>query len=107
MAEAKPKRAPGATHGPARRVRRLSATEVARRFSDVVNRVRYQNEIVIVERGKQPVCEIGPVEAAPCFTGADLVALLRSLATPGEAYLQAVEEGIRSQPRAEKTRWRR
>jgi hypothetical protein len=72
-----------------------------------VNRVRYQNEVVIVERGKEPVCEIGPVEAAPTFTGADLVALLSSLPSSGEAYLEAVEEGIRSQPKAGETRWQR
>jgi prevent-host-death family protein len=88
-------------------VRHLSATEVARRFSDVVNRVRYRNEVVIVERGKEPVCEIGPVKGTPSFTGADLVALLRSLPPPGKAYLEAVEDGIRSQPRAERARWRR
>jgi prevent-host-death family protein len=88
-------------------VRRLSATEVARRFSDVVNRVRYQNEVVIVERGKEPVCEIGPVESASPFTGADLVALLRSLPPPGEEYLEAVAKGIRKQPTAQETRWRR
>lgn len=93
--------------GAVRRIRRLSATEVVRHFSDVVNRVRYRNEVVVVERGREPVCEIGPVETAPGFTGADLVDLLRSLPAPGEEYLEAVEEGIRRQPPAQETSWRR
>jgi hypothetical protein len=88
-------------------VRRLSATEVARRFSEVVSRVLYEKETVIVERGKEPVCEIGPVRAAVTFTGADLVGLLGSLPDPGEEYLEAVEATIQSQPPADETRWRR
>ncbi len=106
---AKPKTKPSSMRrgSPGRRVRRLSTTQVARRFSDVVNRVRYQNEVVIVERGREPVCAIGPVQPASTFTGADLVALLRSLPSPGTAYLEAVKEGIRRQPRAEEGKWPR
>ncbi len=107
MTEPKAKRTPPGAGAGARRVRRLSATEVARGFSEVVNRVRYRNEVVIVERGGEPVCEIGPVAAASPFTGGDLVSLLRSLPSPAEEYFEAVEEGIREQPAAERIRWRR
>ena len=107
MAGTAAKRTPARARPGARRVRRLSATEVARRFSEIVNRVRYQNEVVIVERGKQPVCEIGPVAAASPFTGADLVALLQSLPSAPDGYLEAVEAGVRGQPAAQETRWRR
>lgn len=39
----------------------ISATEAARRFSEILNRVRYRNESFVVKRGGVPVCEIVPV----------------------------------------------
>jgi len=39
----------------------ISATEAARRFSEILNRVRYRNESFVVKRGGAPVCEIVPV----------------------------------------------
>lgn len=86
---------------------RLTATEVARNFSEVLNRVSYKQEAIVVERGGLPVCEIRPVYQAPRFTGADLANLMRSLVSPGEAYLRAVEKAIRNQPAAEDTKWPR
>jgi prevent-host-death family protein len=84
----------------------ISATEAARRFSEVVNRVRYRNETFVVKRGGEPVCEIVPVRPA-AFTGRELVELLRSLPHPGKEYLDAVERHVRKQPRAEKSKWPR
>ena len=85
---------------------RLSATEAARRFSDMVNRVVYNREAFLVERGGRAVCEVRPVYGSD-FTGADLVALLRRLPSPGEPYLEAVEKAIAEQSAAEPTRWPR
>lgn len=84
----------------------ITATEAARRFSEVVNRVRYRNETFIVKRGGEPVCEIVPVRSSP-FVGRDLAELLRSLPHPGKAYLDAVEEHVRKQPKVEKSKWPR
>lgn len=84
----------------------ISATDAARRFSEVVNRVRYRNETFVVKRGGEPVCEIVPVRAA-AFTGRELVELLRSLPHPGKDYLDAVEQHVRKQPRVEKSKWPR
>ena len=64
----------------------ISATDAARRFSEVLNRVRYRNETFVVKRGGEPVCEIVPVRAAT-FTGRDFVELLRSLPHPDKEYL--------------------
>lgn len=85
---------------------RLSATEAARRFSDMINRVVYNREAFLVERGGRAVCEVRPVYGSD-FTGADLVALLRSLPSPGEPYLDAVDKAIGEQPSAEPTKWPR
>ena len=81
----------------------ISATDAARRFSEVVNRVRYRNETFVVKRGGVPVCEIVPVRTK-AFTGRDFVGLLRSLPHPGKKYLDAVEEHVRNQPRTPKAK---
>jgi prevent-host-death family protein len=41
----------------------ISATDAARRFSEILNRVRYRNESFVVKRAGVPVCEIIPVRA--------------------------------------------
>lgn len=72
----------------------LSATQAARTFSDLLNRVRYRGEAFVIERGGEPVCEISPVKP-PRFSGADLLALLRSLPKPDAGFWDAVEEATR------------
>ena len=55
----------------------LTATEVARRFAEVLNRVAYRRESFIVVRGQRPVAELRPVPAGTRF--ADLPGLIASL----------------------------
>jgi len=86
--------------------RTLSATEASRNFSEIMNRVKYRGESFVVERGGERICEIRP--AAPArFTGADLIALIRSLPSPGDGYLKVVEELTRSQKKLPKSKWER
>ena len=86
--------------------RRLSATEAARGFSELLNRVRYRGERFIIERGGVPIGELRP--AAPVrFTGADLLALLRSLPKVDEKFFDDVEEAVRNQPRLPESPWER
>jgi prevent-host-death family protein len=69
---------------------KLSATEAARNFSDLVNRVYYKGETFVVERGGEPVCKISP--AAPVrFTGAEFVQLLSKLPRPDHEYFDVIE----------------
>ena len=83
---------------------RISATEAARSFSELMNRVRYRGESFVVERGGKPICEILPARP-PKFSGAELASLLRSLPMPDEEYLMIVEELITRQPTVAKSRW--
>ena len=53
----------------------VSATQAARTFSDLLNRVRYRGESFVIERGGEPICEMAPVKP-PRFSGADLLDLL-------------------------------
>lgn len=89
-----------------RGTRRISATEAARNFSELLNRVRYRGESFVVERGGESVCELRPA-APPRFTGADLVTLLRTLPAVDEDYLRSVEETARRQPILPESPWER
>jgi hypothetical protein len=85
----------------------ISATEAARNFSELVNRVHYRRQSFLVERGGQAVCEIRPAYEATGFKGSDLARLLRSLPEAPTTYLDAVAEGVEHQPPADQTRWPR
>jgi len=86
--------------------RTLSATEASRNFSEIMNRVKYRGESFIIERGGERICEVRP--AAPTrFTGADLIALLRSVPSVDDDYLGVVEELTGSQKKLPKSKWER
>ncbi len=83
----------------------ISATELAKRLSDVLSRARYRGERFVVERGGEPVAVLEPPD------GVSRAATLRELAKrlgeirPDDAFaddLEAVQEG---QPMAETSRW--
>lgn len=78
---------------------KISATEAACNFSDLVNRVYYKGETFVVERGGEPVCEISPV-APVRFTGAEFVQLLSRLPRPDHAYFDLIEELNQNQPQS-------
>jgi antitoxin (DNA-binding transcriptional repressor) of toxin-antitoxin stability system len=89
------------SHG---RSRVVSATHAARNFSELISRVCYNGETYVVERGGKLMCELVPVEARRC-TGADLLALLASLARPAEEFLDAVDAVTRRQTVVEPSAW--
>jgi len=85
---------------------RITATEAARTFSDLLNRVRYRGEEFVVERGGEPVCRIVPAQPVK-RTLADLVRILESAPKPDTAYWDTVEKITRRQPKVPKSPWRR
>jgi antitoxin (DNA-binding transcriptional repressor) of toxin-antitoxin stability system len=84
----------------------VSATEAARRFSDLVSRACYQGETFVIERGGRPICQLGPLDVRLC-TGADLLTLLSRLPRPDEQFLAAVEAASREQAPVEPSPWER
>ena len=74
--------------------RQISATELSKRLSDVLNRVYYQRETLIVERGGKAVCQIAPVASAGDFTLAQLVELLHTVPEGDKAFADAVHAGL-------------
>jgi prevent-host-death family protein len=100
----------------------ISATDAARTFSDVVNRVRYRGEEFIIEKSGRPVCRIVPIELVKTATGADLARILLvktatgadlarilSEPLPDEDFAEDVRKGIREQGNIldEKSAWDR
>ena len=77
------------------RARVVTATETARNFGSIIDRVREERAVYVVERGGNPVAEIRPVKAKT-VTVRDFVEIIRSGSIPaaGEEYLKAVEEGV-------------
>ncbi len=55
--------------------RRITATEAARSFSEVLNQVKYRGESFEIERGGVPIARLVPVEQPQPFRLSDLVAL--------------------------------
>ena len=85
---------------------RISATESVRRFSELMNRVRYRGESFVVERGGKPICEILPAQP-PKFSGRELADLLRSLPKPDKEYFTLIENFIAKQAAVAESKWPR
>ncbi|HET7291030.1 MAG TPA: prevent-host-death protein [Vicinamibacteria bacterium] len=86
---------------------RLSATEAARSFSDLLNRVRYRGEEFVIERGGEAICRMSPVAAPARVNGRELAALLRDLPRPDAGFARDVRAGVKRQGRAPASRWGR
>ena len=87
---------------------RVSATEAAKNFGRLVDRVREERATYVVERGGTPVAHITPVARAS-FTLADFKALASRLPHVNEEYLAAVERSVKrhNQPRVRRNPWER
>ena len=88
--------------------KRIAATEAAKTFGRLVNRVREERATYIIERGGTPVAQIGPVEPK-ITTMRDFVAFLRDMPRADEEYLRAVEDGMArfNRPRVPENPWER
>ncbi len=84
----------------------ISATDAAKTFGRLVDRVREERAVYVIERGGTPVAQIGPAPNASC-TVADFVALLRARPTLDEGYLREVEAGLKAwnKPSVPRDRW--
>ena len=76
---------------------KITATELAKSLSDILNRVRYRGESFVVERNGEAVAEIRPLVPRKVVTLADLADIIRSLPPPDEGFLDVIEEAQRSQ----------
>lgn len=70
---------------------RVSATEAAKNFGRLVDRVREERVTYVVERGGTAVARIAPIDRIS-FTIGDFKALFTSPPRADEPYLKAVDE---------------
>ena len=65
-------------------MKRVTATEAAREFSDLLNRVYYAGERLVVVRNGREVAQIGPVESSQPTTFRELLHVMDRLGWPDE-----------------------
>ena len=88
-------------------ITRVSATEAARTFSDLLNRIRYRGEEFVVERAGEPVCRMSPAAAARRMTLSELASLLREIPKTDAGFASDVRRAVRSQGRLPRSPWGR
>src|SRR5262245_30923152 len=87
---------------------RVSATEAAKNFGRLVDRVREEHATYIIERGGKAVAHIGPAAGQSCSTAAFKPSVRRLPGGRGE-YLDAVERAVarHNRPRVRRNPWGR
>ena len=87
----------------------IAATDAAKNFGELVDRVREEGITYIIERHGRPVAQIGPVETEERKTLRDLIEALQAAPKLDEEVLRYIEEGIEffNRPEVPKNRWER
>ena len=91
-------------------VTKVTATELAKSLSDILNRVKYRGERFVIERNGVPIATLGPAAAveatAPVgITIEELAARLGDLKFPGDGFADDLEEIQKSQPMIGPSPW--
>lgn len=96
-----------AYHSVPGRLPSIAATEAAKTFGRLVNRVCEEHATYVIERGGQAVAQIGPVERRS--TLADFVAFIQTAPRAGEEHARAVSTAVRrhNTPRVRRDPWAR
>ena len=80
-------------------VRTISAAELAKHLSDVLNRVHYRREQFVIERNGDPVASLGPVPSPIGLSIRELTERLGSLILPGDGFADDLEAVQAAQPK--------
>ncbi len=84
---------------------RITATELAKSLSDILNRVRYRGERFLIERGGEPVATLSPARPTQGITLRELAARLADIPLPGDGFADDLEAIQQSQPKAPAPSW--
>ena len=87
----------------------IAATDAAKNFGRLVDRVREEGATYVIERHGRPVAQIGPVKTEEPKTLRDLVEYLNVAPKLDEEVLRYIEEGIAiyNKPEVPRNRWER
>lgn len=83
----------------------ISATELSRRMSDILNRVKYRGERFIIQRNGESIAVIQPLRDKPGITARELIAQVGNLEFPGDGFGDDLEAVQSAQPPAEMPEW--
>ena len=83
---------------------RITATELARSLSDILNRIQYRGERFVVERNGKPIATINP-SLTSAITWSELLDRLGDLALPGEGFADDLEKIQSAQPTVGRPKW--
>ncbi len=83
----------------------ITATELSRGLSDVLNRVKYKGERFIVQRNGENIATIVPAAQLPGITVEELIAEIGNLAIPGDGFADDLEAVQAEQGVAELPEW--
>ncbi len=83
---------------------RITATELDREMSEILNRVAYRGESFIIERGGKEVARLEPVGPGRAVTAREVAERLRHLAVP-EGLADELEAVRTALPKLEVPEW--
>ena len=83
----------------------VSATEAARRFSDLLNRVRYRGERFVIVRNGEEVAELSAVATRPGATLAELMERLLAVRSGDPGFADDLERIQAEQPTVGEGPW--
>jgi len=86
-------------------MREITATEAARDFSKLLDRVRHAGESFVVVRNGEAMCRIEPVSPARRATVADLIRAIESGKPVDEAFADDIEQVQKRQPKLPRSPW--
>jgi prevent-host-death family protein len=84
---------------------RVTATDAARRFSDLLNRVRYAGESFVIVRGGEEIGQLVPAEPNHPLTLRGLLEVLASEGAPDPEFADDLEAIQSEQPSVGETPW--
>ena len=76
---------------------KITATELARNLSTILNRVRYRGERFRVERNGEVVAILAPTEERKAITWGEFIKLWEELPRPDDKFADDLEEIHRAQ----------
>jgi antitoxin (DNA-binding transcriptional repressor) of toxin-antitoxin stability system len=79
----------------------IAATDAAKNFGGLVDRVREEGATYVIERHGRAVAQIGPVQSAEPRTLRNFVEMMRAMPKLDEETLRYIEEGVAASNRPE------
>lgn len=83
----------------------ITATQLAKGLSDILNRVRYRGERFLVQRNGETIATIEPLTSMPGITVSELIAKVGDLEMPGDGFADDLEAIQAAQGLVEMPEW--